>query len=309
MDLRNEDSRTYYLVDSENIGDAWVNLIDTITPGDRIVVFYTDNSMHIGCEKVRRLLECEDGVVRWISCVNGTKNALDFQLVTELGAMIARGDGYDYVIVSNDSGFDAVVSYWQRNQVSIRKMRESECVRSVPAATEHSMVKSVIESGFAYAEHSGEMVAPIIIRTSPSRAMSPTEAGLSSKTMTVLSTLCKSIPIEPSTLLNNALNLIFTPKEGAKIYNKLKQLPEYRQMLTKKLLPKKSERYENYINLVLKVNKLDTTHEREIFEILMKNSKNDPNTIRGAFVKKFGEELGVTYFKVLKRHFAVLKRI
>ncbi|MDE7390788.1 MAG: hypothetical protein K2M82_07605 [Lachnospiraceae bacterium] len=300
-----ENGTICYLIDSENIGDSWVDLTDTLKGNSRIIVFYTDNSMHISCEKVRKLMCCNQKFIKWVECHNGTKNALDFQLVTELGAMVAKGEADEYAIVSNDSGFDAVVSYWENMQVNVKRIKEIDCAKQSNSVTEHSKVKRVYDR-----TQPKEIVATVKVKTAPTHAaMTPTDVGLNSKTMTVLSVLCKSIPIEPSTLLNNALNLIFTPKEGAKIYNKLKQLPEYSKMLTRKLLPTRSERLENYISLVLKTNKCNPKHSHDIYEILLRDSDANPNAIRNDFIKYFGESVGISNFKVIKRHFAVIKRI
>ena len=50
--------------------------------------------------------------VLFIRCCTG-KNALDFQLSTELGYQISRVPDKRFAIVSNDAGYDSIISYWK----------------------------------------------------------------------------------------------------------------------------------------------------------------------------------------------------
>lgn len=118
--------RKFYLVDSENVNDLWVNLLDQLHGSDQIIVFYTSNSPHMCLDKVIRLMQTKRSYVNWIRCFEGN-NALDFQLVTQLGTMIAKAPTAHYFIVSNDTGFDAAVKYWKRAGVNIKRIRGIEC--------------------------------------------------------------------------------------------------------------------------------------------------------------------------------------
>lgn len=111
-----------YLVDSENVRDTWIDLLDIMREKDRLLVFYTVNSSHIRCEQVEKIMQKNDGRMLWISCFEGN-NALDFQLVTCLGAMVAEEKAGEYVIISKDTGFDAVVKFWKRDGVCVRRSR------------------------------------------------------------------------------------------------------------------------------------------------------------------------------------------
>ena len=108
-----------YLIDSENVNDAWVELLPVLEGGDRITVFYTDKSPHMCYQHVIALLE-KEREIRFIKCFEGN-NALDFQLVSELGYMLCEMPDYEYVIVSNDTGFDAIVKYWEKRGRHMRR--------------------------------------------------------------------------------------------------------------------------------------------------------------------------------------------
>ncbi len=42
-----------YLVDSENVNDAWIGIATNMEEDDEILVFYTDKSPHMSYEKVK----------------------------------------------------------------------------------------------------------------------------------------------------------------------------------------------------------------------------------------------------------------
>ncbi|WP_432627430.1 PIN domain-containing protein [Brotaphodocola sp.] len=117
-----------YLIDSENINDVWVEILDALGIGDCIMVFFTDKSAHMGYDRIVRLMELEKGTVKWIRCFGG-QNALDFQLVTELGHQICQDQEREYVIVSNDTGYDAAVRYWQQRGCSVSRIKGIECTK------------------------------------------------------------------------------------------------------------------------------------------------------------------------------------
>lgn len=115
-----------YLVDSENVGDVWVPLLVTSQPEDQVLVFYTQKSPHMNYENVRMLKETEKEAV-FIKCFEGS-NALDFQLVTELGFRLKDDEGdCEYIIVSNDTGFDAAVRYWSARKMPVRRLNGKDC--------------------------------------------------------------------------------------------------------------------------------------------------------------------------------------
>lgn len=115
-----------YLIDSENINEIWVELLEALEEKDDILVFYTDKSAHMGYDRIIRLMEQKKGTLKWIKCFGG-QNALDFQLVTELGYRISQEPKKEYVIVSNDTGYDVVVRYWEQRDCKVRRIRGTEC--------------------------------------------------------------------------------------------------------------------------------------------------------------------------------------
>lgn len=114
--------RMTYLIDSENVNDAWVKLLPTLEKRDRIIIFYTENSPHFTVDSARVITEHKDKDVTWKKCFAG-KNALDFQLVSQMGYLIGKYPQDGYAIMSNDTGFDAAVKFWLQEGVSVSRIR------------------------------------------------------------------------------------------------------------------------------------------------------------------------------------------
>ncbi|MBQ1688746.1 MAG: hypothetical protein II073_05660, partial [Lachnospiraceae bacterium] len=122
-----EKDKKVYMIDSENVGDLWVtHVIQLANAEDEILVFYTQKSPHMGYDTIIKLLDSSNKV-QFIKCIEG-RNALDFQLVTELGYRIGtQEEEKTYIIVTNDTGFDAVVQYWKMVNVEVRRYSAKYC--------------------------------------------------------------------------------------------------------------------------------------------------------------------------------------
>ena len=141
----------HYLIDSENVGDFWIPLLDLPADQAELIVFYTKNSPHMSYESLIKLKE-SDRKVTFIKCYEGT-NALDFQLCSELGYLIATNEGDDFIIVTNDTGYDAAVKYWRRKEYSVKRIagkdartgsrRRGNAVRSDVAAEVSSILNKL----------------------------------------------------------------------------------------------------------------------------------------------------------------------
>ena len=110
----------HYLIDSENVGDFWIPLLDLPAGSAELIVFYTKNSPHMSYDSLIKLKQ-SDRHVTFIKCYEGT-NALDFQLCSELGYLIAMNEDDDFIIVTNDTGYDAAVKYWRRKEYSVKRI-------------------------------------------------------------------------------------------------------------------------------------------------------------------------------------------
>lgn len=112
---------TIYFIDSENVGDSWIDLLET--PDSRFLVFYTSHSPRIAYPRAIRLINAAN-MPEFIECYEGS-NGLDFQLVSYLGYELHTDNTNEMVIVSNDTGFDAVVHFWMDRKMNVKRVPPS----------------------------------------------------------------------------------------------------------------------------------------------------------------------------------------
>ena len=100
----------HYLVDSENVNDNWLMLLEFTEMTDDIIVFYTDKSPHMSYTSLVRIVE-QTHQIQFKKCYTGP-NGLDFQLVSYLGYLMCDNQDSDdeFIIMSNDNGFDCVLN-------------------------------------------------------------------------------------------------------------------------------------------------------------------------------------------------------
>lgn len=135
----------HFLVDSENVNDNWLMLFDMADEDDEIVVFYTKKSPHMSYMSVIRLMENNSINVRFEECYEGT-NALDFQLVSYMGYLMGCGGACsenecdaasaetgadEYIIMSNDTGYDPAVRFWKDKGYAVRRFNVNFCKQAV----------------------------------------------------------------------------------------------------------------------------------------------------------------------------------
>lgn len=136
-----KDKRVVYLVDYENVGPSkFCEFISRVDALDRVFVFYSGTNNTINFDDLR-MCECR---LDFIKINNGTKNALDFQLISFMGYCIAKNEEdpdhvFNYVIVSDDKGFGCLSAFWRDEQVNVRTMCVSE---NVSADTKASASKA-----------------------------------------------------------------------------------------------------------------------------------------------------------------------
>lgn len=135
----------HFLVDSENVNDNWLMLFDMADEDDEIIVFYTKKSPHMSYMSVIRLMENNKINIRFEECYEGT-NALDFQLVSYMGYLMGCGGACsenecdaasaetgadEYIIMSNDTGYDPAVRFWKDKGYAVRRFNVNFCKQAV----------------------------------------------------------------------------------------------------------------------------------------------------------------------------------
>ena len=101
-----------YLIDSENVGSTWTNLLQEGKKFD-LYIFVTENAKSLNFSLLKELTNENSHRISIIECDPG-KNSLDFYLSSYLGYLIGKDKHSSYLVVSQDTGFDHVIEYWNR---------------------------------------------------------------------------------------------------------------------------------------------------------------------------------------------------
>lgn len=98
----------------------WAPIAAEASKGDVFLLFYSERT----CTMDLAMFgpgSAAGAHFRFIECATGP-NAMDFQISTELGRCVATWPDGKFAIVSRDGGYDAVVSYWKKQGVDIRRI-------------------------------------------------------------------------------------------------------------------------------------------------------------------------------------------
>ena len=109
---------SYYLVDFENVKKDGLDGIHKLGKEDKVCIFYSKNADSITFDQHRRITESQ-ATIEFCKVDVGSKNALVFQLATQLGYLIANQAANMYYIVSKDKGFEILSGYWKSRGVSV----------------------------------------------------------------------------------------------------------------------------------------------------------------------------------------------
>ena len=116
-----------FLIDYENVGCAGMKGCNYLNAQDYTIVFYSEAKQHMEKRDLENITAsgCIFEVCKL--CKTG-KNALDFYIASRLGELFGEGYSGVAVIVSNDSGFQAVRDYWEKRATPKRRIILSNCI-------------------------------------------------------------------------------------------------------------------------------------------------------------------------------------
>lgn len=153
-------SRKVYLVDTENVGTAWKEILPQKSQKDVIILFYTEHSPGISYMDLNVIREYPLSF-DMILCYAG-KNGLDFQMVSYLGYLIKTAPKSEYIIVSNDTGFDAVVKFWSDREIEVCRKSKSELTAPQKSETEDEDVRIMLKEALSETYHTEEYLEKIL---------------------------------------------------------------------------------------------------------------------------------------------------
>ncbi len=113
--------RRYFLVDYENVPGGIVG-INQLEKTDTVCIFYSEKSKQ-SLPMIDTKAAIESILVKTIGTGNTyASQALDFQLATYLGSMAVKRSNPQVYVVSRDTGFDFVCSFWKERGVSAERV-------------------------------------------------------------------------------------------------------------------------------------------------------------------------------------------
>ena len=96
-----------FLVDGDNNIGTGLQGIDLLTEEDTVLVFFGKGQT---LTNMKKLCAGTRAQVQYLESVKGGKNSLDFQIITELGVLVGRGEADFAYVISQDKGYEAAMS-------------------------------------------------------------------------------------------------------------------------------------------------------------------------------------------------------
>ena len=159
-----------FLVDGDNNIGTGLQGIELLTEEDSVLVFYGRGQSLAGIQKLCANTRAK---VQYLESVKGGKNSIDFQIITELGVLVGRGEADFAYVISQDKGYEAAISaLWVRyadtfREVALRPSIQS-CLRAsflMRTASREELAQALrlefgqVQGDLAYA-HLEELFAP-----------------------------------------------------------------------------------------------------------------------------------------------------
>ena len=136
--------KRYFLVDYENVQSHGLVGLSKLRESDAVTVYFSKNADTISFELHIAMNECK-ARLDFQKVGTGVKNALDFQLSSQLGYIInqnivAGNKGVKYYIVSMDNGFSVLCNFWKEFDADVEIVRSINYAVDPPKRGEYAGV-------------------------------------------------------------------------------------------------------------------------------------------------------------------------
>jgi len=257
-----------FFIDTENVGDSWVYLMDE-NMDSKFYVFYTGHSPRLEYETVKYLLKYPDKA-NFISCHEGN-NGLDFQLVTYLGYQLHEDSSQEMIIVSNDTGFDAVVSFWEEKHMKVKRMNR-------PVHLDNKKNLDLTDN------------------LNPESVLKP----VSDKDE--INTIINCIGNYNKQNLNTVFTCLYGKDKGRDIYEFKKSIGFF----APEVFWTRQEKFEKLVDIIFKHKlEIDDGSKSELIAFLRENLKDDKQQFYKNLILKYGNE-GANIYNTLKPFYQIL---
>lgn len=107
-----------FLVDMENVHK--LTNVNKLTANDKLILFYSDNTPPMPMDAIKAIVDTNVSF-ELKRVYLGVKSALDFQLSSYLGYLLATYPEAKFIIISKDKGFEVVRKFWiNENKTNIK---------------------------------------------------------------------------------------------------------------------------------------------------------------------------------------------
>lgn len=103
----------YFFIDLENVRSAGLEGVLSLDSEDRVFIFYSENANNLTIPTLENI-NSSKATVKFINTNFIGSNAMDFQIVSLLGAMIERNKKGFFAIISHDNGFKSALTFCER---------------------------------------------------------------------------------------------------------------------------------------------------------------------------------------------------
>lgn len=294
------DMKNIYFIDSENVGDSWVALLANVTEEDELIVFYTRKSPHMNYKNVVLLLESTKKV-QFIECLEGN-NALDFQLSTELGFRLSTNHEDAFIIVSNDNGYNAVVSYWEGRNVNISRIT--------------GKALSVLSEALSEAKMTAASTVPEEVKEAPETTSPAVIAEKAAESQKVIiddnaKELLYIFGKANLQLLHESLQQLYGAKSATPMYTDLKSGNTYAGFIAEHPSMSLQEKQKKYCSIVFSMCMAGEEMPEGFSDFVLSvwKAKKNLNSLRSSLQTQYGKNKGASYYSVFKVHIKILANI
>ncbi len=290
--------RKYYLVDTENVGDRWLDLLHKIKKKDRIITFYTEyHSKHLSEYLTKQV---HNPRMVWLECTAGN-NALDYQLMGVLSYLIAKHPRSTFYIYSNDRDYQAAIDFWQSRGMAVcRKGFSVESGKKVKKKKGKKKKEQKEKKQVTFVQTSAKAVVESACTLEKSGQKKLTEDQY-------VVEIAKSVPVTDLGGWYQTLIAVLGQKNGRNWYLKIRDDTEWKEKLSKYYIQDEHERWVNLVAMILGIHNLDVTRAEEAYKIIRSHNRKNIKAIRADFDKRFGNKPPQKYFKVLRPLIWVIK--
>lgn len=114
-------------VDTENVNESCIDDFDYLGEDDLVILMKSSHSFKIDIAYINKIKNFK-GELKCINIHNGTANAMDFCLVSQLSYAMGLIKANMYVIISDDRGYVPVVRMWYPQGFPIKLFGRIKCL-------------------------------------------------------------------------------------------------------------------------------------------------------------------------------------